>query len=971
MVATLFALREGNGAGPMPPVATSGQTDRAAAERAALVQGTVGADQAAADAADVQRTAAPVSDASKDFGAATAIRGRLVDKQGAPRAGIELALMTWPGFDGFDFEAMPELPRRERSRQDRPTFTTRADGTFTFTLANDRAGMIEIDIADLVFAKGPPQVSGKKGDQDLGDVVALRSGVVTGIVQDAQGRAVADVKVAVSAGMLGFGTTSSATSDSDGRFRLGKLRPGALTIRTASGQFLPTVQELELQDEEQRSDVVLVVRPGNAIAGQVVDDRGVGVAGMKVGSKRKEVRGAVDIERFTPDEATTSDRNGYFTLSGLAEETATVRAFGPGHSSAVAADVTVGTGNLVLRVERFGSVEGVLQGQDGPPIAGSRVRVQRGAEAAGGDEMFVMESVDDLPDTPGRGAVTAADGTFRLESVKPGEVTLIARGPTHQPLRNPGINVLPAQTAKGVRLIADLGAIARVKVVDETGKPVADAQVRAQRVSERGAAGGFEMRRIAIEDTGNGPVPFGGDRLPSAKTDADGLAVLQGLPAGNLELTATHADYAPAVAARVTTPKSGTVEADLQLRTPGHALVTVLGTDGSPQPGTELRVRAVEREEGQPKSATSDDKGEARVGPLAPGNYTAALRRPNQATRVGDAMMVFDDGQDVIESSAQPFTIVAGETVRVELRRPVLARVHGTVTGADGPVAGCVVEVVSDEGGGVGLPGFGGRNVTTAGDGTFAVDDVESGTYRIQFGKPNQVVKATADVVVPPGTPDVRCDLELRTGTLRVQVVTEATGEPIAKATVEIERAENTPASGGPVRRETMAMVTMAVNDSGEGSPEMTTLTLGVQRAYTDENGVATIEDVPAGEYTLRATHRKYAPAELKGQVVAERRLTDAGRVSLGGAGQVSGKVLGADGKQVRMVMVQHRKAGVEQWSQPTMAMSGSYRITGLATGKYSLRARQLGPQEGAYSPEVEVDVKAGETASADLQLPK
>src|SRR5204863_9094277 len=99
--------------------------------------------------------------------------------------------------------------------------------------------------------------------------------------------------------------------------------------------------------------------------------------------------------------------------------------------------------------------------------------------------------------------------------VKPGTVTLAARGPTHQPVRQAGINVLSAQTTKGVRLLADLGASARVKVVDEGGKPVADAQVRAKRVTERGPGGpgSFQTRGLGIEDHGDGPMLMGGDRL--------------------------------------------------------------------------------------------------------------------------------------------------------------------------------------------------------------------------------------------------------------------------------------------------------------------------------------------------------------------------------------------------------------------------------------------------------------------------
>lgn len=976
-IAGFFVLRSGHDADPAPVPAGQGPADgssKAAVAAAEVANAGFAPTPAAAVANEVGRTAAPVGAAGATSEMAS-VRGRLVDAQGAPRPGVVLTMSTWSGLDEIELVDLPPMPRRDRDRDSKePTWTTRADGTFQVTIARDRSGSLGLQADDLVFAKGEPVVQGKKGDQDLGDVTVLRAGLVQGIVQDERGQPVGGVKVAVVLGALGLGSTSAATTKADGVFSLGKLRPGKWSLRTASGKFLPAVVDIDLGPEEQRTDLVLVVKPGRAIAGQVVDDRGVGVAGMKVGSKRKEVRGAIDIERFSSDEATTTDAHGYFTLSGLADEVASVRAFGPGHSPATAVDVPVGTGNLVLRVERLGIVEGVLVATDGSPIAGSRVIAQ--AADAVADGLVMAEDLGFEP--PGReGVVTGADGAFRLDSVRPGSVTVVARGKTHRPARKGGVDVLPAQVTKGIRLVADLGGTARVKVVDEAGKPVAGATVRASRGQPMmmGGNGRFHARAIAIEDRDGDVVVGGGDALGSATTDEQGMASLGGLPAGEVSLAATHKDFAPAPAVRTAVPKMGAVDASLTLRKPGSVEILVLGTDGAPQPGVELLLQPEGDEAGEPQRIRSDDAGTARAPSLAPGNYSAALARTRGGTRIGESVMVLGDGNDAIASSAQKFTIAAGETTRLELRRPVLTRVSGVVTSSGHPAAGCVVELAADGDPAAGLPGFGGRTATAGGDGAFAFDDVEPGHYVLQFGKPDQVVKARQDLEVPASTPELRQDLVLRTGKLRVQVVAKGSGEAVEKAEVEVVRADRDAGAateaGAPPRVERRVMMVSMVNTNGgpEGG-ETTTMTVGAQRAHTDESGVAEIDDVPVGDYTVRIKHRKHAPYELKAQAVAEGRTTDCGRIELAGAGIIRGKVVAADGKPAGMALVSSRPFDSQQWSEPVISQAGNFRLQGLAAGKYKVRAQAIGPTPGAYSPEIEVDVKAGEVATADLQLP-
>jgi hypothetical protein len=148
---------------------------------------------------------------------------------------------------------------------------------------------------------------------------------------------------------------------------------------------------------------------------------------------------------------------------------------------------------------------------------------------------------------------------------------------------------------------------------------------------------------------------------------------------------------------------------------------------------------------------------------------------------------------------------------------------------------------------------------------------------------------------------------------------------------------------------------------------------MGAARAKTDVDGVAEIDDVPPGTYTLRARGSDRVARELKGQVVVEGSTTDCGRIELDVAGRIRGRVVGGDGQQVGMAMVQYRLAGAgapgagAEEREP--AMGGSFTLRGLAPGRYLVRAESL--DDGAIGPEVEVDVAAGRTAGGvELRLP-
>lgn len=950
---------------PGGPASSSGGAQ--APVNAESADGGAGGERERAEDALTRTTAAESKPGNPEAKAAM-LRGRIVDLDGEPRANLALAVDTWPADRIVDF---PAEPRERNSKRDE--ITTAADGTFALTLPAQRQGTFSLPDDELVFGERVQFVT-TGSEQDLGNLLVVTAARIQGVVKDQDGNPAADVMVAAEFGMMGFDVTSNTRSAEDGTFSVGKLRPGQWQLTTRSSRFLPTARKVELEAAQQLDDVVIVVKPGRAIAGQVVDDRGVGVPGMKVASRRKQILEGVDIERFTTDEAAITDAQGNFRLAGLEGRTATIRATGDGHTSVTQANVETDTSNVVLRVQRLGRISGVLVTRDGDPIVGSRISVKSEQRTGGAVEM--AESLVDF-DLPGVGpsATTDEQGRFELDGVRPGTMTVRARGKTHLPIDRKGVRVGAAETVRDVRLLADAGAVARIQVVDQDGKAIAGAKVSV-RPAPKPQTSGFSMTvRSRVED-GEGVV-LGSRDLGSGTTDEQGVATIMGLPGGDAVVSATHASFAPTKDTRVALPASGSIDRQLSMAPPSYVEVTVLDTNGAPSVGTDVLLELPEGEQAGAAAQmpvlgsqrlvdkkTTDAEGKVHFGPVAAREYVVSLSRGKQARGVGGMMVFVGDENDKIESSAKTIRVAVGKTTAVELHKPILATLTGVVMGSDGPVVGCGVELTraSED---AGIPGLGGKQKRTDENGRFTFEGVESGDYVLRYGKPGQVVKARAEVTVPANTTEVLKDLVLRTGTVRVLVLSKDDAEPVERAEVRLTRGGERSASGQPRQESRVVMIGVTSDGTSEGT---STMTFGQERVLTDEDGIAEFEDVPVGDYTLKIESRKYSPAEKEGVSVVELQLTDCGTIELAGAGQIRGSVKDAKGKPA-MAMVEHRLVGTEQWSRGEFAMRGSYRITGVAPGRYEVRARSVGSPDAEPTEPKVVEVEVGKTEVADFQL--
>ncbi|HEX8795017.1 MAG TPA: carboxypeptidase regulatory-like domain-containing protein [Polyangiaceae bacterium] len=232
------------------------------------------------------------------------------------------------------------------------------------------------------------------------------------------------------------------------------------------------------------------------------------------------------------------------------------------------------------------------------------VHDEAGAALAGA-EIEVHEPGDPLP----VGARTATDGSAR--------VGRLAAGPWHVTARAPGYEEESArveQDGETARVVLrKLGAIV-VHVVDEGDAPVAGARV------ETAGATLWPAR--------------------SATADAQGNVRIGALVAGSYALRATAGDRVSPIELGVLLARGE--EKSVVLHVAPGRFVAVRVTDGEGDDADPVRSASVTLAEGGlspfPLEATTDAKGRARLGPIAPGSATLGVRAEGFVTRGGVAV---------------------------------------------------------------------------------------------------------------------------------------------------------------------------------------------------------------------------------------------------------------------------------------------------------------------------------------------
>ncbi|NLH79743.1 MAG: carboxypeptidase regulatory-like domain-containing protein, partial [Phyllobacteriaceae bacterium] len=328
----------------------------------------------------------------------------------------------------------------------------------------------------------------------------------------------------------------ASTSD-EGVFRVGPLAPGRyrLEIRPPEG-LREILGPIDVAAGASVDVGRIVVRPGVAIDGTVVDRRGDPVAGATVKAFRQLQNGR-SLERVT-----RTGEDGRFRAAGLAEGFYTVRVEPKEpHLSQETEDIEAPATGISLEVGTEAVITGTVVDRNGAPLAKLRVWASASNPRSRYDNMGRAEIVD------------RESGAFRIRGLREGEVIVSARADRRSPVHSEPMYVEAGGSYGPLNLVLEPGHTIEGRVFDRT----------------TGAGiGGAAVSLAADGDVG-------------AITSRDGRFSLEGLRPGQASLSVEHPSYAPTQVNAVISPDEARL-LDIPLEPGAELIVSVRTAQGAP-----------------------------------------------------------------------------------------------------------------------------------------------------------------------------------------------------------------------------------------------------------------------------------------------------------------------------------------------------------------------------------------------------
>ncbi len=667
---------------------------------------------------------------------ALAASGVVVDEGGRPVGGVEIRAIAQPG----------DRLRGITSLRSGGTFRTTPAGRFRLSpLAAEVPHEIRLTRkgfapATVELAPLPPP-SARRPAPELRYV--LRQGRTGfGHVVDPSDQPIAGARVSLRRESTGSDmrmrmrrflapadTPFEGVTGTDGRFEIRDLPAGNWSLEASgAGWAALTVPGLTLPEGAGATDLgTLVLTPGVAVEGVVVDPRGQPLEGVEV----KAASSADPMSRFLlRDETkpgTLTGPDGFFRIEDRRPgDTVDLAASRAGYGPASAPGVRAPTDEPVrLVMQPTSAVEGKAVDGDGKAVAGAQIVVL--PSEMGGPGFSIQQALSD------------ETGAFRVEDVTPGTVDLRATAARYQSAHLANLEVRAGQDLKGVEVVLAAGASVEGRVLSPAGRPVGGATVR--RVEKEGGRRFFAM-----------PV--------AAQSDGDGRYRLEGVAPGPQTFDADLEGYRRAV--KDLDVRMGENALDLTLEGGAEIRGRVVDDGGVPVPGAQVSLREGRRSWDLPNAVSGAD-----------GSFTLA--------GVGDGIYrLFAEKQGYAsDEEGQEITVSGSSVSGVEVRLSRGGAIAGQLLGLDFTELS-QVRIQSDAGRGQG---------TVRPDGSYRIENVAPGERRVTASVPSGGRQAEGKVTLEPGVPEVRLDLDFAEGvTLTGRVLRN--GEPLTGEMISISGPE-------------------------------------------------------------------------------------------------------------------------------------------------------------------------------------
>ncbi|MEO8382730.1 MAG: carboxypeptidase regulatory-like domain-containing protein [Acidobacteriota bacterium] len=800
-----------------------------------------------ASPADVSLT--PGQQAVKDLTLTQLARvsGNVVDEDKRPVVASTVAVVEEP-FNG--------MPPMRMMRGTESGTVSGPDGRFSLRVSGDS------DLRLRAVKKGLPAARSETihvaaGERKGGVVLTIPTGVaVTGHVKDAHGDPLPGVAVSATEtptggnGMMFRRMVMSGFLDQGEEDVVRTAADGSFTIRVKEGTYDFSFKREGYAPKDVRAQNIT---PAGGVTIETTLDPAVEIAG-------RITRGGtgvpdVSISALGLDLNATSGPDGSFTLSGLTP--GSVRLFLRKENDLVQEmrTFTAPARDVVIELPVGGTVRGrVVEKGTRKPVTSFTAGVSTSSSGGG---MVRMSP-------PMLRSFTSDDGSFTLEHVPTGAMTVVASAPGFAAART-SVDVQEGKTAPDVVVELEAGVRLIGRVTTANGSPVSDASVMIQPSPTGSFAVSGSLRRT--------------------NTDTNGEYSLDSLDAGEETISVNHPQYNSA--SKSVTLKGRETRLDIQLEGGQRVTGTVVSESGMPLADAEVTAFSAGASR---RSARTNVSGTFELESMPPAHYRFTASKSGYADAVlndvdissgSPIRMIMGAGgtiygqvsglpeSDYANTTVQAFSgrISASASVdptgnyRIEGAPVGTVQVSAMVRSASFDYRSSTPETVELTAGGSQQVNFefrgdtvlqghitrngiaaggvmvsfqslgGGRanaSVTADDQGAYRVSGLDSGDYRVMVNDIQRGGSYTTSYTVHGST---TFDIDYKAGSVRGRVIDATTNEPVADVNIQV--------------RPTAGEVRM------------------VRGAVSDPSGAFSIDMVPAGAYSINASRKGFASQVL------------------------------------------------------------------------------------------------------------
>lgn len=374
-----------------------------------------------------------------------------------------------------------------------------ADGLFSIERVPTGSYALAVTAPGLASTRADVDVRPGDLEVDAGDITLEAGLAIRGRVRDKAGVGIASATIECLRLRGSSGDSPGARSEADGSFVLGGLQSGSYMVLVSASGYGRSRRQVEAGQ-----DVEFVLESGGSIAGIVVDEAGRPVEAYEVSAELAERQGSFF---WSPNFRPVAASDGRFALEDLGPGTYVVGVQAPEYASSSVSNVRVRSGAPTdvgrIRLQRGGTVRGLVVSIEGAPVAGATVEVQGAANSGpmGGE-------------TPQ--ATSDATGAFEVRGVPAGVVEVMATHTSYAAAVVSGLEVDPAKGPAEARIVLTRGG-------------------RIEGLARKRDGSALQGTYVHVTPTGGGRRMFWAMSVPSP-VGADGSFVVEHVPAGRVRV---------------------------------------------------------------------------------------------------------------------------------------------------------------------------------------------------------------------------------------------------------------------------------------------------------------------------------------------------------------------------------------------------------------------------------------------------